>query len=71
VGIPVGDVLRTFVKGGWFRKVLDFLKGSSINVGGTQIDLSEKDGVVPPLRGSKFDSAPHKFQPPGWKGPRL
>lgn len=42
--IPLGDFLRLFVKGK-FRAVLDAIKGTTIKVGGTEIALSEKQGM--------------------------
>lgn len=61
--IPVGDILRAVVKGGWFRKVLDAVRGVEVKVGGTTIALDEKPGAAP-LRGSKFDRSPHQPGPP-------
>jgi hypothetical protein len=62
--IPVGDILRAFVKGGWFRRVLDGLKGTKITTpGGTDI-LLDKGDTVYPSKGSPFDSVPHKMEPP-------
>lgn len=67
--IPVGDILRTFVKGGWFRRILDALKGTKITTpGGTDILLNEGQGATPPRTGL---DQPHKFEPPNLTGRRL
>lgn len=63
--IPVGDVLRSVVKRGWLRKILDLLKGVRITRGGTTIVLSEKDGATPPRTGL---DQPAKFEPPNLSG---
>jgi hypothetical protein len=69
VGIPVGDVLRAFVKGGILRKILDALKGVKITTpGGTDILLNQGDSAVPPPR-TGLDQ-PHKFGPPDITGGR-
>lgn len=56
----VGSALRAFYNA--------FLKGKTVKVGGTTVVLPS-EGNVPPLRGSKFDSTPHKPEPPA-VGPR-
>ena len=64
MAIPVGDILRSFVKGGFLRKILDALKGTKITTpGGTDI-LLDKGETVYPSKGSPFDSVPHKIEPP-------
>ena len=46
MGVPVGDVARSFVNPqSWLGKILAFLKGISINVRGTQIDLDQAPGI--------------------------
>jgi hypothetical protein len=61
--IPVGDMLRSVIKRGFFRKILDALKGIRIGKGDVTIVLSEKGGV-PGLKQSQFDSKPHDIEPP-------
>lgn len=63
--IPVGDVLRSVVKRGWLRKILDLLKGVRITRGGTTIVLSEREGATPPRTGL---DKPAKFEPPDIAG---
>jgi hypothetical protein len=63
--IPVGDVLRSVVKTGWLRRILDLLKGVRITRGGTTIVLSEKDGATPPRTGL---DQPHQIEPPDFTG---
>jgi hypothetical protein len=43
--IPVGDVLRSFVKGGFFRKLLDLVKGTKIKRGDWEIQLDQEQGI--------------------------
>jgi len=63
VGIPLGDILRSFVKTGWLRKILDAVKGTKITTpGGTDI-LLDNDHVYPSGQ-SPFDRTPHKPEPP-------
>lgn len=57
--IPVGDVLRKVVKRGFFRRILDLLKGIKITKGGTTIVLDEKPGIG----GSSPFEKPHKPGP--------
>lgn len=62
MAIPVGDILRMFVKGGFLRKILDALKGTKITTpGGTDILLDQGQGATPPRTGL---DQPHKFEPP-------
>lgn len=63
--IPVGDVLRSVVKRGWLRKILDLFKGVRITRGGTTIVLSEREGATPPRTGL---DKPAKFEPPDIAG---
>jgi hypothetical protein len=60
--IPVGDVLRTFVKRGFLRKILDALRGIRIGKGNVTIVLSENE--TPGLKKSQFDSKPANVEPP-------
>lgn len=46
-----------------------FLKGRTVKIGGQDVTLPSQR-QVPPLRGSKFDSAPHHITPPADWGPR-
>lgn len=62
MNFPVGDVLRAFVKAGWFRRLLDALKGTKITTpGGSMIELDQNPS---PSGQSPFDSTPHKPEPP-------
>jgi hypothetical protein len=69
VGIPVGDVLRSFVNPNSFLgRILAALKGTKITTsGGTEILLDERGGATPPRTGL---DQPHKFEPPAIGGRR-
>ena len=66
--IPVGDVLRSVVKGGWLRKLLDLIKGLRITRGGTTIVLNEGHGATPPRTGLDQPGSinPPKVGPGRW-----
>lgn len=65
--IPVGDVLRSLVKPDSFLgRLLARLCGVKIQAGDKTILLNEG---ASPLRGSKFDSKPHRIEPPRVGGP--
>lgn len=69
VSLPVGDVLRSIFKGGWFGAMLRAIKGWVIRTpGGTEILLDREGRPVSagPYRPgeSPFDSAPHQPGPP-------
>jgi hypothetical protein len=57
--VPVGDILRSVVKKGWLRKILDLLKGVKITKGGTTIVLDER----PTVGGRSSLDQPHKPGP--------
>lgn len=64
--LPVGDVLRAFIKGGWLGRLLGALKGTSIKRGDWEIQLDEKPGATPPRTGL---DQPAEFKPPKmWTG---
>lgn len=74
VSLPVGDVLRSIFKGGWFGALLRRLKGVVTRTpGGTEI-LLDRDGE-PVSRGpyrpgeSPLDRTPHR-PGPSISGPR-
>lgn len=63
MGIPVGDILRSFVNpNSWFGRLLAKLKGTKVNVGGTEILLDQNQGAATPPR-TGLDR-PHTFEPP-------
>ena len=70
MAFPLGNILRSFIKGGPLRKILDALRGTRITTpGGREILLDEQPGVYPAGR-SPFDSAPAKVDPPQMFGRR-
>jgi hypothetical protein len=60
--IPVGDLLRSVVKGGFWRKLLDAVRGVEVKVGGTTVVLDENQGSSAPGT-SPFDRVPHQPGP--------
>lgn len=47
MGIPVGDVARTFVKPtSWLGRILGWFKGITISIRGTEISLNEDHSTV-------------------------
>ncbi len=46
-----------------------FLSGKTVHIGGQDVILPNET-QTPPLRGSKFDSVPHKMEPPPLRGGR-
>lgn len=60
--IPVGDFLRAVVKGGFWRKLLDAVRGVEVKVGGTTVVLDENQGPSAPGV-SQFDRVPHQPGP--------
>ena len=69
MAIPIGDILRAFVKpGSFFGRILAKLKGAKITTPrGTEILLDRRDGATPPRTGL---DQPHEFGPPDISGGR-
>jgi hypothetical protein len=63
--IPVGDVLRSIFKGGFFGKLLGLLKGTKIQKGDFEILLENRTSINDST-GNVPDAftKPHKMEPP-------
>jgi hypothetical protein len=60
MGVPVGDVLRSFVNPkSWLGRILAMLKGVTVKVGGVDVNLNQGPGIGQTGPGmTKFDSKP-------------